>query len=51
VVTLKDYLKRRSKLEYLLPYGKLKQLEGIRETCDHLFGDDAQAKYDEYFSR
>ena len=51
VVTLKDYLKRRSKLEYLLPYEELKQLEGIRETCEHLFGDDAQAKYEEYFSR
>lgn len=51
VVTLKDYLKRRSKLEYLLPYEELKKLEGIRATCEHLFGDHAQAKYDEYFSK
>jgi glycerol-3-phosphate dehydrogenase len=50
VVTLKDYLKRRSKLEYLLPYEELKKLEGIRATCEHLFGDEAQAKYEEYFS-
>ena len=51
VVTLKDYLKRRSKLEYLLPYEELKNLNGIYEACEHLFGDEAQAKYDEYFSR
>ncbi|RZW17795.1 MAG: FAD-dependent oxidoreductase, partial [Desulfobulbaceae bacterium] len=51
VVTLKDYLKRRSKLEYLLPYEELKRLKGIRETCEHLFGDEAQAKYEDYFSR
>lgn len=51
VVTLKDYLKRRSKLEYLMPYQDLKKLQGIREACDHLFGDQAQARYDEYFSR
>lgn len=51
VVTLEDYLKRRSKLEYLLKYEELKQLDGIYETCEKLFGDEARAKYDEYFSR
>jgi glycerol-3-phosphate dehydrogenase len=51
VVTLEDYLKRRSKLEYLLTYEELKKLPGIRDACDKLFGDEAQARYDEYFSR
>jgi glycerol-3-phosphate dehydrogenase len=31
VVTLEDYLKRRSKLEYLVPGEKLKQMDGIHE--------------------
>ncbi len=51
VVTLEDYLKRRSKLEYLIPYAGLKKLQGIHVACEHLFGDKAQAKYAEYFSR
>ncbi len=51
VVTLEDYLKRRSKLAYLLPYEDLKKLQGIHEACKHLFGDEAQARYEEYFSR
>lgn len=51
VVTLEDYLKRRSKLEYLLSYQDLKDLEGVYEACEHLFGEDARAKYEEYFSR
>ena len=51
VVTLEDYLKRRSKLEYLLRYEDLKKLKGIYEACEYLFDDEAQAKYDEYFSR
>ncbi|MDB4516344.1 FAD-dependent oxidoreductase, partial [Crocinitomicaceae bacterium] len=51
IVTLEDYLKRRSKLEYLVAYQELKNLKGIYEACEHLFGDKAQAKYDAYFSR
>jgi glycerol-3-phosphate dehydrogenase len=51
VVTLEDYLKRRSKLEYLVPFEDLRNLKGIHEVCEHLFGDHAQAKYEEYFSR
>ncbi len=51
VETLEDYQKRRSKLEYLLSYQELKNLKGIYEACEHLFGDKAQAQYDAYFSR
>ena len=51
VVTLEDYLKRRSKLAYLVPFEDLKELTGIHEACEHLFGDQAQTKYEEYFSR
>ncbi len=51
VVTLEDYLKRRSKLEYLLSYEELKGLKSIYETCEKLFGDEAHNKYEEYFSK
>lgn len=51
VVTLADYLKRRSKLEYLVSYEELKQSKDIYEACEKLFGDEAQARYEEYFSR
>lgn len=51
VVMLEDYLKRRSKLEYLVSHEELKQSKGIYEACEHLFGEQARARYDEYFSR
>jgi glycerol-3-phosphate dehydrogenase len=51
VVTLEDYLKRRSKLEYLVSYEDLKKSEGVHEACEKLFGEAAQARYEEYFSR
>ncbi|THB72869.1 MAG: glycerol-3-phosphate dehydrogenase/oxidase [Desulfobulbaceae bacterium] len=51
VVKLEDYLKRRSKLEYLVDFEELKQSKGIMAVCEKLFGDDAQARYDEYFNR
>jgi glycerol-3-phosphate dehydrogenase len=51
VVTLEDYLKRRSKLEYLVSYEELKGSKGVHQACEKLFGENAQAKYDEYFSR
>ncbi len=51
VVTLEDYLKRRSKLAYLVGYEELKQSKGVHEACEKLFGEEAQVKYKEYFSR
>jgi len=51
VVTLEDYLKRRSKLDHLVSYDELKQSKGVYEVCERLFGDAAQARYKEYFSR
>jgi len=51
VVTLEDYLKRRSKLDHLVSYEELKQSKGVHEVCEKLFGEEAQARYEEYFSR
>ncbi len=49
IVKLEDYLRRRSKLELLVTFDQLKQTEGIYETCEKLFGEEARARYDEYF--
>ena len=50
IVKLEDYLRRRSKIELLMPRDELKQSPGLREACDRLFGDEAQRKFDEYFN-
>ncbi len=49
VVKLEDYLRRRSKLEMLLPRERLKASRGVLELCQALFGDEAQLRFDEYF--
>ena len=51
VVKLEDYLKRRSKLQYLISYDELKHSKGLYTACEKLFGKEARAKYDEYFYR
>ena len=50
IVTLEDYQRRRCKLEQLVPKHTLQQSPGLKQACTILFGDDAQARYDEYFA-
>ena len=50
IVRLEDYLRRRSKIELLVDNETLKSSDGIFEACKQLFGDQARARYDEYFS-
>lgn len=50
VVKLEDYLKRRSKLEFLVSKETLKQSKALYTACEKLFGDAAQERYDEYFA-
>lgn len=50
IVKLEDYLRRRSKLELLVSKETLKKSKGLLEVCEKLFGDEAQARYDEYFN-
>lgn len=49
VVHLEDYLKRRSKLGFLVHHQELKDTEGIYEICEKFFGDQAEARFNEYF--
>ncbi len=50
VVTLEDFLRRRSKLALVMRRGDLEQSQGVRDGCAVLFGDDAQARIEEYFA-
>ncbi|MCP3955206.1 MAG: hypothetical protein GY697_23750 [Desulfobacterales bacterium] len=50
IVKWEDYLRRRSKLELLVPLESFKQSQGLLEACKNLFGDEAQMRYDEYFA-
>ena len=49
IVTLEDYLRRRSKLALLMSHEELRRSEGLKEVCASLFGDDAETRIKEYF--
>ncbi|MEI7428869.1 MAG: FAD-dependent oxidoreductase [Betaproteobacteria bacterium] len=49
ITKLEDFLRRRSKIALVVPHHAIQQAEGLMEACTILFGDQAQAKYDEYF--
>ncbi|MDQ1249199.1 MAG: glycerol-3-phosphate dehydrogenase [Actinomycetota bacterium] len=51
ITTLDDFLRRRSKIALVLSYEEIRDADGIREACQLLFGDDADRRYDEYFTR
>ncbi len=50
ITTLDDFLRRRSKIALVLSYEEIREAEGIHEACRLLFGDEAQKRYDEYFT-
>ncbi len=49
VVTLEDFLRRRSKVAMVMSHDELKISPAIFAVCEHLFGNEAKVKYDEYF--
>ena len=49
VVTLDDFLRRRSRLAQVMTRQALLQSEGLREACMILFGDQAAEKWQAYF--
>jgi glycerol-3-phosphate dehydrogenase len=49
IVHLEDFLRRRSKIELLYSREDLHDSKGLREACDHLFGAQAEEKWQEYF--
>ena len=51
VVTLEDFLRRRSKISLVVRHEELRRAAGLREAARILFGDLAEAKIAEYFGR
>lgn len=49
IVRLEDYLRRRSKIELLVPRATLRESTGLFEACEKFFGAEAKQKFDEYF--
>ncbi|XKE43874.1 glycerol-3-phosphate dehydrogenase/oxidase [Halomonas organivorans] len=50
VTRLEDFLRRRSKISLVVPQETIRTSPGLREACDILFGDQAQARMEEYFA-
>jgi len=49
ITKLEDFLRRRSKISLVVRQEDLKKSSGLMEACEILFGDDAKAKFEEYF--
>lgn len=49
ITTLDDFLRRRSKIAQVVRRDELRKAAGLREACEILFGDEADAKIAEYF--
>lgn len=49
IVKLEDFLRRRSKIALVVPRKTIRNADGLMDACRILFGDQAQARYDEYF--
>ncbi|ARN73196.1 glycerol-3-phosphate dehydrogenase/oxidase [Oceanicoccus sagamiensis] len=47
---LEDFLRRRSKIELVIPRQDLMTAPGLKKACQILFGDQADAKLQEYLS-
>jgi glycerol-3-phosphate dehydrogenase len=50
IVTLEDFLRRRSKISLVMSDAELRKAPGLHEACRLLFADEAGARYDEYFA-
>ena len=50
ITKLEDFLRRRSKIEMVLRKSDIIDTKGIVEACEILFGEQAQAKLDEYIA-
>jgi glycerol-3-phosphate dehydrogenase len=49
IVTLEDFLRRRSKLALVARHEDLKQSKGLKDACEILFGEDGPERWKEYF--
>ena len=49
VVKLDDFLRRRSKISLVVSRDTLQSAQGLTDACRILFGDQAEARLEEYF--
>lgn len=49
ITKLDDFLRRRAKISLVVPHEQLQHSEGLKEACRMLFGDEADARFNEYF--
>jgi glycerol-3-phosphate dehydrogenase len=45
---LEDFLRRRSKIELVISREDIINAPGVKAACEILFGDEAEAKFQEY---
>lgn len=50
IVKLEDFMRRRSKIELVVPNADIVDAPGLREACDILFGERATEKLEEYLA-
>lgn len=50
ITKLEDFLRRRSKIALVVRKEDIRNAQGLMEACEILFGDQAKAKFDEYFA-
>jgi glycerol-3-phosphate dehydrogenase len=50
IVKLDDFMRRRSKIDLVVPDEDIRSSPGLAEVAEILFGDDAQRRLDEYFA-
>ncbi|MCK6508782.1 glycerol-3-phosphate dehydrogenase/oxidase [Myxococcota bacterium] len=50
IIKLEDFLRRRSKIALIARPQEIMRSAGMREACRILFGTDADARFEEYFS-
>ena len=50
ITKLEDFLRRRSKIALIAHTTTIREAPGLFEACRILFGDEAEAKFEEYFS-
>ena len=50
IVTLEDFMRRRSKIEQVVRREKIADAPGLREACDILFGEQSEDRLSEYLN-
>ena len=50
ITRLEDFMRRRSKIEQVIPDDEIRASSGLQEVAQILFGADAQRRLDEYFA-